>query len=115
MNPEVFLFLSLLTDRYYFMEALTKNRVFSSVDIIYDKQEKAFYRGVVYNADYTNKEPVYLKSMPISKEIPNRMILEAPELVSAYKKGQLKGHLKEIAANMTEESNPVIMLMKYKK
>jgi hypothetical protein len=41
--------------------------------------------------------------------------IEAFELVEAYKKGQLKGKLKEIAAALNEESNPVIMLTKYKK
>lgn len=33
----------------------------------------------------------------------------------SYKKGQLKGRLKEIAATLDEESNPVIMLIKHKK
>jgi len=41
--------------------------------------------------------------------------LKAHELVEAYEKGQLKGKLKEIAATLDEESNPVIMLAKYKK
>ncbi|MDH6358178.1 hypothetical protein M2135_003185, partial [Parabacteroides sp. PF5-9] len=35
--------------------------------------------------------------------------------LDAYEKGQLKGKLKEIAAGLHEESNPVIMLAKYKK
>ena len=38
-----------------------------------------------------------------------------PDLVEAYEKGQLKGKLKEIAANLDEESNPVVMLLKKKK
>ena len=41
--------------------------------------------------------------------------IEAFELVEAYEKGQLKGKLKDIAAELDEESNPVIMLAKYKK
>ena len=41
--------------------------------------------------------------------------LDAADLVEAYKKGQLKGKLKEIAATLDEESNAVIMLAKYKK
>ena len=41
--------------------------------------------------------------------------LDAADLVEAYKKGQLKGKLKEIAAKLDEESNAVIMLAKYKK
>ena len=42
-------------------------------------------------------------------------VIEAHELVDAYGKGQLKGQLKEIAAGMDAEDNPVILLAKYKK
>ncbi len=38
-----------------------------------------------------------------------------PDLVEACEKGQLKGKLKDIAAGLDEEANPVIMLAKYKK
>ena len=41
--------------------------------------------------------------------------LEASDLTEAYEKGQLKGRLKEIAATLDEEANPVIMLIKHKK
>ncbi|GEM_PF-4940917 len=41
-------------------------------------------------------------------------ILEAEYLIDAYKKGELKNKLKEIASTLDEESNPVIMLVKYK-
>lgn len=41
--------------------------------------------------------------------------IEAFELVEAYQKNKLKGKLKEIAAGLHEESNPVIMIAKYKK
>jgi hypothetical protein len=36
-------------------------------------------------------------------------------LVEAYKNDELKGRLKEIAAKLNEESNPVIMLVKHRK
>ena len=41
--------------------------------------------------------------------------IEANELVEAYERGELNGKLKEIAATLDEESNPIIMLAKYKK
>ena len=41
--------------------------------------------------------------------------LDAYQLVEAYEKGELKGKLKEIAAKLDEEDNPVIMLVKHKK
>jgi hypothetical protein len=117
MNPEIFLFPSLFTDRYYFMDVVKKDfeSSFPSTDLLYDTQEKALFRYIVYNDDYLNKEQAYLKSSPVNNEIPCRQILEAPDLVKAYEKDQLKGRLKEIAANLNEESNPVIMLVKHKK
>ena len=35
--------------------------------------------------------------------------------LSRHERGELNGKLKEIAATLDEESNPVIMLAKYKK
>jgi hypothetical protein len=51
----------------------------------------------------------------VNDKIASYQRLEAPDLVEAYKKGILKGRLKEIAAELDEESNPVIMLAKFKK
>lgn len=62
MNPEVILLPSLFTDRYYFMDAIEKTIEFSTTNLLYDKQEKAFFRSKVYNGDYTNEEKVYLNS-----------------------------------------------------
>ena len=67
------------------------------------------------NDDFINKEEVSLTSEPRNPEIAICQTLDAPDLVEAYEKGQLKGKLKEIAANLSEESNPVVMLLKKKK
>jgi hypothetical protein len=116
MDPEVFLLLSLITDRYYFMETVKKELPeFPATDLLYDGQEKAIFRYTVYNGDYSNKEQAFLKSMPVNNEIPSRQILEAYKLVEDYGKGRLKGKLEEIAAELDEDSNPVIMLIKHKK
>jgi hypothetical protein len=120
MNPEIFLFLSILTDRYYFMESVKKEydwetgNGFPTTDLMYDKQEKAIFEYTIYNADYSDAKSVNMKTTPVNDEIATWQKLEAPDLVEAYKKNQLKGQLKEIAANLTEESNPVIMLIKQK-
>lgn len=50
----------------------------------------------------------------INKEVSFVYKLEAPDLVEAYEGGELKGQLKEIAARLNEESNPVLMIAKYK-
>lgn len=115
MNPEVILLPSLFTDRYYFMDAIEKTIEFSTTNLLYDKQEKAFFRSKVYNGDYTNEEKVYLNSRrPINGEIPSWQHLEAADLIRDYGRGRLKGKLKEIAAELKEDSNPVIMLIKQK-
>jgi hypothetical protein len=121
MKPEIFLFLNILTDRYYFMEAVMKECDFVTqtgypiVDFMYDRHEKAIFEYSVYNGDYTYKEKVYIKNRPVNDEIATWQKLEAYQLVKSYRRGQLKGKLKEIAAPLAEESNPVIMLIKHKK
>jgi len=55
MDPEVFLFLSVITDRYCFMETITKEYDFEkqsgfpSTNLMYDNQENAIFRYTVYN------------------------------------------------------------------
>jgi hypothetical protein len=122
MNPEIFLFLTVLTGRYYFMEALKKGynpatrQGFPSTYFMYDRQEKAFFGYTVYNGDYSTRKEIYMSALrPVNHEIVSWQRLNAEDLVESYKKGQLKGKLEEIAATLDEESNPVIMLVKHKK
>lgn len=124
MKPGVFLYPAVLTDRYCFMQTVkaewdwVANTGHKRTDLMYDKQENAIYEYVVHNADFTNAEPGSLIVSEITfgnDEIALVQKLEAYELVEAYEKGKLKGKLKEIAAGLNEESNPVIMLIKYKK
>ncbi|MBD9167816.1 MAG: 6-bladed beta-propeller [Parabacteroides johnsonii] len=114
MNPEVFLIPSLLTDRYFFMEALEKTIEFSSIDLLYDKQEKALFRYRAYNSDYVNKKEAFLKSKPLNGKIPSCQFLEVSDLIRDYKGGKLKDKLKEVAATLEEDDNPVIMLIKHR-
>jgi hypothetical protein len=121
MEPEVFLFPSVLTDRYYFMQTLKKEfdlatmKGFPGTDLVYDRQEKAIFEYTVYNDDYSNKKAVSMNTVPVNDEIATLQSLEAYQLVESYEKGELKGRLKEIAAGLDEDSNPVIMLIKQKK
>lgn len=121
MNPEVFLFLSIITDRYYFMETVKKEYDFSSGsgypgdDLVYDVQKKAIFEYKIYNNDYSEKRVVNMKTTPVNREIASWQSLEVSPLITDYKKGKLKGQLKEIVSQLDEESNPVIMLIKHKK
>lgn len=122
MNPEEFLIFRLISDRYYFMETIknawdfSKGKGFPRTFLMYDTQEKDFFKYNVYNGDYSVKKEVYMNAFRIANSENELWCpLEASELVESYKKGRLKGKLKDIAATLNEESNPVIMLIKQKK
>jgi len=123
MDPEVMLILRLLSDRYYFMEAIKNEYNFNTgigfpiTFFMYDKQEKTFGGYTVYNGDFTTKKEIYMVSpKPVNHEIESWYSIEAYQLVDAYKKGELKdGKLKEIAKKLDVEDNPIIMLIKHKK
>ena len=121
MNPEVFLLPSVVTDRYCFMEIVKKEYSFStgkgfpSTYLMYDRQEKSIFRYTVNNADYSYKNIVNMVLSPESSEVAFYHKIEPYGLVDSYKKGELKGKLKEIASKLDPEDNPVIMLIKHKK
>ena len=122
MNPEEFLYLRLLSDRYYFMETIRNvydfdsRRGFDRTFFMYDKQENAILGYTVYNGDYLIKKELYMNALrPVNHEIESWQRIDADQLVEDYEKGVLKGKLKEIAASLKEEDNPVIMLVKHKK
>lgn len=128
MDPEVFLYPGVLSDRYYFMQTVKnefdfeKGTGFSVTELVYDRQEGAIFECLVFNGDFIRKIPMSLVyQVPIAPIIINNdeiaflTRLEAPDLMEAYGAGKLRGKLKEIAAGLDEESNPVIMLAKYKK
>ena len=82
--------------------------------LVYDKQEDSIFKYQIYNMIF------YIKDRSIgfhliNQDIANWYPFDAPELIEAYKEGKLKGRLNEIATKLNEDSNPVIMLIKYKK
>ena len=122
MNPEVFLILRMLSDRYYFMETVKNvwdfgnDSGFPRTFFMYDRQDKSFYEYTVYNGDYSTSKEFYMNDLRhVNQEIESWRRIEAYQLVEANEKGELKGQLKEIAATLDEEANPVIMLIKHKK
>ena len=76
------------------------------------------YQYTVSNEDYTTPKTLEFSLglfSNMNNEIAYLQRLEADDLFEANEKGQLKGKLKEIAAKLDEEDNPVIMLVKHKK
>ena len=123
MNPELLFYPGIITNRYLFMKTEMNETgagnvargVLTKAQLVYDKQEGVISEYTVLNNDYSTRQTVDMAKKTISKEIAFWQKIEAYELVDAYKKGEVKGQLKEIAAQLEEESNPVIMLVKYKK
>jgi hypothetical protein len=121
MQGEIFLLPNILTDRYYFMQTHTKEFNFETmkghprIDLVHDRQENATFKSAVYNDDFLHKRRMDMGGRAFNHEIAFCERLEAFDLVEAYKNDELKGRLKEIAAKMNEESNPVIMLVKHRK
>ena len=128
MKQETFLFPGILIDRYYFMIVLKEDAgtespwsmipnhpVMTTTNLVYDKQERNIFVSTVYNGDFSNKRQVSMfQETADNSEIAFWHKIEAYELVDDFKKGVLNGRLKEIAAELDEEDNPIIVLIKYK-
>ncbi len=122
MEPGIFLRLRCFSDRYYFMETVknvfdfdTQNG-FPQTYLMYDKQEKAFFGYTVYNGDYSTQKEMYMSmARPVNHDIESWLFINADKLTESYEKGELTGRLKEMAAGLEEDANPVIMLLKHKK
>lgn len=123
METQIFLFPTVITDRYYFMRTMKKEmnfktfKGFPSTDLVYDNQDKTLSGYTLYNADYSNKQQVSLGlsfNGIVNHEIATCQSLEAASLIEDNEKGRLQGRLKEIASGLNEESNAVIMLIKYR-
>ena len=123
MRTETFLFPIFFTDQYYFMQTIRREFNFNTGQgfprtiLMYDRQENAIFRAILYNDDFLNRGGIEIdaRTRPISHNIAFFEVLQAYQLVDAYENGELSGRLKEIASTLNEESNPVIMLVKHRR
>ena len=121
MNPEIFLFPVILTDRYYFLETMKKEieespgGIFPRTNLTYDRQENTIYRYTICNDDYATKKTLNFRANNSNSEIAFWQKIEAHELIEANEKGELKGKLKELTEELDDDPNPVIMLVKNRK
>lgn len=117
MSPEVFLFPGILTDNYYFMQAVTKeydfekNEGMPSTPLVYDVAEQKIYEYTVRNADFEDREE-NLSKQNVNGKIAFYEALLADDLKDAESSGKLKGRLADIAAQLDVEDNPVVMIVK---
>ena len=122
LDPEFYLILKLVSDRYYFMESIKnvydfrKEEGFPKTYFVYDTQEKDFFSYIIYNGDYSYKKELYMVMFaPINAKGELCATIDAFDLGKDYKEGKLKGKLKDAAAKLGEDDNRVIMLVKPKK
>ncbi len=122
LDPEFYLILRMISDRYYFMESVKnvydfrKEEGFPRTYFMYDTQEKDFFSYIIYNGDYSYKRELYMVMFtPINAKGELWATIDAFDLCKDYKEGKLKGKLKDIAAKLGEDDNRVIMLVKPKK
>ncbi|MDR0962373.1 MAG: 6-bladed beta-propeller [Mediterranea sp.] len=119
-TPEIWLTVGTITDDYCFLRAtyktfnFEKGRGFPYEDIVYSKQNHTTYKAVVINSDYVKERSVPMADNPVNGSVATYQLLDVDRLIEAYKNDELQGKLKEVAAHLSEDDNPVIMIMKYK-
>ena len=124
---EFLLYPGIYSNRYQFMQKVKMEYDFQTregfprTDIAYDKIENKVYEAVVYNGDFLEKMPmklgvnIFILNIFNNEGVSFTETLYAPDLVEALNDGKLRGPLKEIASDLDEEDNPVIMIAKYKR
>lgn len=118
--PEVFLTLCVETEDYYFMQSMQKEfdfttgKGFEITNLMYDKTVREVFEPHVRNADFEEGDAVDLYAHSLNSTIAAYQTLQADRLVEGYRDGELKGKLKEVAAGLEEDSNPVVLILKNK-
>ena len=108
------------TPRYYFMSTIKKEDSFPTKAYMMDKKTNQIY----YLKDYfKNKDYIGLKvhldmfGPSVLANLPNNVCVQSlniTKLCEAYEEGKLSGKLKDIAANLKEDDNPVLMIIKFR-
>lgn len=107
------------TSRYYFTYTVEKKPRYPTKFYMIDKKENQIYRLNTYikNLDYLDQViDLDAYGLPDSDYPANICVqcLYAYKLCEAYEKGKLSGKLKDIAAKLNEDDNPVLMIIKFK-
>lgn len=105
---------------YYFMCAVERSEEYPTEMYMLDKNENQIYwlKSMLKNKDFLNQE-VHLDLLGniCDADIPVNMSIQslgASGLIKANENGRLSGELKDIAAQLKEEDNPVLMIIKFR-
>lgn len=120
LNPDILITSAKETEAYIYIETVEKTFDFEKstgypyTEFLYDKKEGKTYRLEVYNKDFPDQKQFIICDnncmYPSGKENQATFILNAIDLLDALEKGRLYGKLAEIAKNLDEEDNPVLMI-----
>ncbi len=121
-TPFIALMVTLETTHYLFMQTIRKewdkkmNTAFPRTFLMADKRTGEIGEYVLFNDDYPGVPIVFdgLANAVFSNENQSFVPLRASRLREAFEKGGLKNELKEIAANLKEDDNDVVMFLKFK-
>lgn len=123
MDPERFLFQAMDSKEYTFFYSVEKvkqnlDEKIKTPQLAYNKKEQKLYEQEVTNSDYSTEKPFIINPQKTQFSSKNSnvflQVLNAAELSEAYANGQLKGRLKEIAEELDEEDNPVLLVARLK-
>ena len=120
MEVPIFLLPIKNTPDFYFMCTIKRATKFPMEMYMLDKKENQIYRlpSKLKNKDCVDQEVHLDMAGPISgANIPVNMSIQSlntSKLINAYEDGRLSGKLKDIAANLKEDDNPVLMVIKFR-
>ena len=91
---------------------------------VYEPNQRGCVRTFKNDEDYfKNKDYIGLKvhldmfGPSVLADLPNNVCVQSlniTKLCEAYEEGKLSGKLKDIAANLKEDDNPVLMIIKFR-
>ncbi|MDF9828726.1 6-bladed beta-propeller [Parabacteroides sp. PF5-6] len=125
MESETFLFYAFNSSNYLFLTSIEKifKREHGNINParkhwMYDKKEGKLYQPAIRNGDFTTEEEITITTQQTVFSAANQnvylQVLHAGDLVEAYANNQLTGRLKEIAKELDEEDNPVILVARFR-
>jgi len=121
MRSPVYLRFGVETGKYIFLtltaiDEENDDEMFPSVELVYDKEKKTIHEYQVLFEDWPEM-PIIFDAEMINRTNIDRygcVTFNTMSLVEYYRANRLKGKLRDIVANMDEEDNSVVMMLRFK-
>ena len=120
-DPRLMLTCTMKLGNYLFMSSMAKKiydgpRI-ETKDFVYDLSTGTIYDGRLVIKDANSSSRFSLMGDNSYTQLPENCLLQSyrpDRLLKDYKEGKLKGQLKDIASKLSEDDNPVFMLITFK-